>query len=126
MLYEVITLFSLEYLSVGEGLRYTSASHSVVFLYTAPIFAAIGLHWKLPEERLHLVITSYSIHYTKLYDSRINKMRVICFILFITLILEVYVKTKNDCFAVGNIVVKNSFIIFRIPSFIFGKHKRIT
>jgi len=48
-------LFSLEYLSVGEGLRYTSASHSVVFLYTAPIFAAIGLHWKLPEERLHII-----------------------------------------------------------------------
>jgi drug/metabolite transporter (DMT)-like permease len=48
-------LFSLEYLSVGEGLRHTSASHSVVFLYTAPIFAAIGLHWKLPEERLHLL-----------------------------------------------------------------------
>ncbi len=48
-------LFSLEYLSVGEGLRYTSASHSVVFLYTAPIFAAIGLHWKLPEERLHFI-----------------------------------------------------------------------
>lgn len=48
-------LFSLEFLAVGEGLRYTSASHSVVFLYTAPIFAAIGLHSKLPEERLHPV-----------------------------------------------------------------------
>jgi drug/metabolite transporter (DMT)-like permease len=24
----------------------------VVFLYTAPIFAALGLHWKLPTERL--------------------------------------------------------------------------
>lgn len=48
-------LFSLEYLAVGEGLRYTSASHSVVFLYTAPIFAAIGLHLKLPEERLRLI-----------------------------------------------------------------------
>lgn len=48
-------LFSLEYLSVGEGLRYTSASHSVVFLYTAPIFAAIGLHLRLPEERLRLI-----------------------------------------------------------------------
>lgn len=48
-------LFSLEYLAVGEGLRYTSASHSVVFLHTAPIFAAIALHWKLPEERLHIV-----------------------------------------------------------------------
>jgi len=45
-------LFGLEFLLVGEGLRHTSASHMVVFLYTAPIFAALGLHWKLPSERL--------------------------------------------------------------------------
>jgi drug/metabolite transporter (DMT)-like permease len=37
---------------VGEGLRHTSAAHMVVFLYTAPIFAALGLHWRLPVERL--------------------------------------------------------------------------
>jgi drug/metabolite transporter (DMT)-like permease len=45
-------LFGFEFLLVGEGLRHTSASHMVVFLYTAPIFAALGLHWKLPAERL--------------------------------------------------------------------------
>lgn len=45
-------LFALEFLLVGEGLRHTHASHIVVFLYTAPIFAALGLHWKLPAERL--------------------------------------------------------------------------
>jgi len=45
-------LFALEFLLVAEGLRHTSASHMVVFLYTAPIFAALGLHWKLPAERL--------------------------------------------------------------------------
>ena len=45
-------LFALEFLLVGEGLRFTSASHLVVFLYTAPIFVALGLHWKLPAERL--------------------------------------------------------------------------
>jgi len=47
-------LFALEFLFVGEGLRHTSASHAVVFLYTAPVFAALGLHWKLPQERLQL------------------------------------------------------------------------
>jgi drug/metabolite transporter (DMT)-like permease len=45
-------LFALEFLLLGEAVRRTSASHLVVFLYTAPIFAALGLHWRLPEERL--------------------------------------------------------------------------
>lgn len=45
-------LFGLEFLLVAEGLRHTTASHMVVFLYTAPIFAALGLHWRLPAERL--------------------------------------------------------------------------
>lgn len=45
-------LFALELWLIGEGLRFTTASHMTVFLYTAPFFAAIGLHWRLPEERL--------------------------------------------------------------------------
>lgn len=48
-------LFALEFLLVAEGLRHTSASHMVVFLYAAPIFAALGLHWRLPAERLSAV-----------------------------------------------------------------------
>lgn len=45
-------LFAVEFLLVGEALKHTSASHVAVFLYTAPIFAALGLHWKLASERL--------------------------------------------------------------------------
>lgn len=45
-------LFALEFLLIGEGLRHTTASHLVVFLYSAPIFAALGLHHRLPAERL--------------------------------------------------------------------------
>lgn len=45
-------LFAVEYLLVAEALRLTSAAHAVVFLYTSPLFAALGLHWKLPAERL--------------------------------------------------------------------------
>lgn len=45
-------LFGVEFVFLGEGLRYTTASHMAVFLYTAPFFAAIGLQWRLPEERL--------------------------------------------------------------------------
>ena len=48
----VAVLFAGEFLFVAEGLRWTSASHMAVFLYTAPLFAAIGLHVRLPEERL--------------------------------------------------------------------------
>ena len=46
------SLFAVEFLFVGEGLRFTTASHMAIFLYTAPIFAALGLHWRLPSERL--------------------------------------------------------------------------
>lgn len=45
-------LFALEYWFMGEGLRFTNASHMGIFLYTAPIFTALGLHFGLPEERL--------------------------------------------------------------------------
>jgi drug/metabolite transporter (DMT)-like permease len=45
-------LFALEYLFMGEGLRFTNASHMGIFLYTAPIFTALGLHFGVPEERL--------------------------------------------------------------------------
>src|SRR5690625_2500867 len=44
--------FALEFLFIAVGLFYTTASHMVVFLYTMPIFAALGLHWLVPGERL--------------------------------------------------------------------------
>ncbi len=45
------TLFSLEFVFVGESLNYTTAAHSVVFLYSSPIFTALGMQF-LPEEHL--------------------------------------------------------------------------
>ncbi|WBL73920.1 DMT family transporter [Serratia liquefaciens] len=47
--------FALEFFFVSEGLRYTSASHMAVFLYTAPLFSAIGLHFLIRHERLSAV-----------------------------------------------------------------------
>ena len=44
-------LFSFEFILVGEALRHTTAAHSVVFLYTSPVFTALGVQF-LPEERL--------------------------------------------------------------------------
>ena len=38
--------------SSDTGLNLTQASHVTVFLYTAPIFAALGLQARLPAERL--------------------------------------------------------------------------
>lgn len=48
-------LFGVEYLLVSQALQLTQASHVVVFLYTAPIFAALGLHARVPAERLGAV-----------------------------------------------------------------------
>lgn len=46
------SLFAIEFFLLAQSLHFTSASHVVVLLYTAPIFVALGLHWKLPSERL--------------------------------------------------------------------------
>ena len=45
-------LFAVEFVFIAEGLRHTTASHMAVFLYTAPVFTALGLHLLLPAERL--------------------------------------------------------------------------
>jgi len=46
------SLFGLEFLLVALALQLTQASHVVVFLYTSPLFTALGLHAGLPAERL--------------------------------------------------------------------------
>jgi drug/metabolite transporter (DMT)-like permease len=48
-------LFAFEFLVLGEGLRYTLASHMVVFLYTAPIWVALSLHFLVHAERLNRI-----------------------------------------------------------------------
>jgi drug/metabolite transporter (DMT)-like permease len=45
------SLFALEFIFVGEAVAHTTAAHTIVFLYSAPIFTALGLQF-LPEERL--------------------------------------------------------------------------
>jgi len=44
-------IFSLEFVLAGSALAYTTAAHTIVFLYSAPVFTALGLQY-LPEERL--------------------------------------------------------------------------
>lgn len=46
-------LFGGEFLVVSLGLNFTTAGHMAVFLYTAPVFTALGLHWFVKEERLN-------------------------------------------------------------------------
>ncbi len=44
-------LFSLEFILISQALNHTTAAHTTVFLYSAPIFTALGLQF-LPDERL--------------------------------------------------------------------------
>ena len=46
-------LFGAEFFCIFVGLGHTTASRMAVFLYTAPIFTAIGLHFAVAGERLH-------------------------------------------------------------------------
>jgi len=45
-------LFGAEFVFIFLGLTLTSASRMAVFLYTAPCFTALGLHWFTPGEKL--------------------------------------------------------------------------
>jgi drug/metabolite transporter (DMT)-like permease len=45
-------LFGSEFVFIYLGLSYTTASHGVIFLYTAPFFVAVGAHRFLPNEPL--------------------------------------------------------------------------
>jgi drug/metabolite transporter (DMT)-like permease len=46
-------LFGAEFYCIFVGLDHTTASRMAVFLYTAPIFTALGLHFAVAGERLH-------------------------------------------------------------------------
>ncbi|HLY78598.1 MAG TPA: DMT family transporter [Caulobacteraceae bacterium] len=45
-------LFSLEFVVLFRALQLASASHTVLFLYTSPVFVAVGTHVFVPGERL--------------------------------------------------------------------------
>ncbi len=45
-------LFAAEFVFLYRGLDFTTASRSVVFLYMAPFFVAVGAHYLVPGERL--------------------------------------------------------------------------
>lgn len=45
-------LFALEFLLVALSIPKTTTGHITLFLYTAPLFTAVGLHFLLREERM--------------------------------------------------------------------------
>jgi drug/metabolite transporter (DMT)-like permease len=45
-------LFGLEFVLIYRGLTFTSASRASLFIYTAPVFVALGSRWLLPGDRL--------------------------------------------------------------------------
>lgn len=51
----IAVLFGLEFVLIYLGLKFTTASHSVLLLATAPFFTALGVHLLVPQERLGAV-----------------------------------------------------------------------
>lgn len=45
-------LFAMEFLLVALSISRTATGHITLFLYTAPLFTAVGLHFLLREERM--------------------------------------------------------------------------
>jgi drug/metabolite transporter (DMT)-like permease len=45
-------LFGLEFVFIFVGVERTTVSRMVVFLYTAPCFTVLGLHFFVPGERM--------------------------------------------------------------------------
>jgi drug/metabolite transporter (DMT)-like permease len=48
-------LFGVEFVFIYYGLAHTAASRMAVFIYLAPVVAALGLHFTVPGERLSAV-----------------------------------------------------------------------
>ncbi|EEA00581.1 protein of unknown function DUF6 transmembrane [Burkholderia sp. H160] len=48
-------LFAAEFVCIFLGLTLTNASRMAVFLYTAPCFTALGLHWFVDGERMRRI-----------------------------------------------------------------------
>ncbi|MDE2362873.1 MAG: DMT family transporter [Hyphomicrobiales bacterium] len=44
--------FGVEFVALFIGLQWTTASHAILFLYSAPFFVALALPWITPSERL--------------------------------------------------------------------------
>ena len=47
-------LFAVEFIALFKALQWTSASHAILFLYSAPLVVALGLRTVAPDERLTL------------------------------------------------------------------------
>lgn len=46
------TVFAVEFITLYIGLTLTTAARAVVFLYAAPFFVTLGVHFLLPDDRL--------------------------------------------------------------------------
>lgn len=49
------SLFAMEFVCLFSGLQFTAASRITVFLYTAPLWAALVLPWFIRSERLSVI-----------------------------------------------------------------------
>lgn len=74
-------LFGTEFVFIYLGLSFTTASHAVIFLYTAPFFVALGAHRFVPKEPLTVrklsgLLLAFTGIVLTLWDSLVRPTRI--------------------------------------------------
>lgn len=120
-------LFALDFFFMYTGLRYTNASRAVIFMYTHPIWVAIGAHFFFAYDRLNwkrgvgLVLALVGI--ASVFATRPEELPANYWIGDLMMILSalfwaattVYIKAMSDSFQVGAVHILFYQLIFSVP-----------
>ncbi len=120
-------LFAFDFFFMYTGMRYTNASRAVIFMYTHPIWVAIGAHFLFSYDRLTwrrvlgLVLALVGI--ASVFATRPDElppnywigdlMMVLCALFWAA--TTIYIKIMSDGFQVGAVHILFYQLIFSVP-----------